>query len=185
LSKSRPQYVVTGMGSSQLGREEDRARALYEEHVPALLGYVKRLMHGDRQLAEDIVQETLLRAWKRAGEVPEQARRPWLFTTARNLVIDSYRARKARPIEASADRLDAAVVDDGLDSALDAVLLTEALRALSSEHRAVLVDCYYRGRTAVEIASARGLPPGTVRSRIHYALRALRLALQERGVSGL
>jgi RNA polymerase sigma-70 factor (ECF subfamily) len=160
-------------------------RLLYEQHAGPLLMFVSRLTGGDIQRAEDIVQETLLRAWKRAGEVPEQARRPWLFTTARNLVIDSYRARKARPVEASADRLDAAVVDDGLDSALDAVLLTEALRALSSEHRAVLFDCYYRGRTAVEIASARGLPPGTVRSRIHYALRALRLALLERGVSGL
>lgn len=172
------------MGSSQLGREEDRARALYEEHVPALLAYVQRMMHGDRQLAEDIVQETLLRAWKHAGDLPARARRAWLFTTARNLVIDSYRARNARPIEAPADRMDASVGDDGLDSALDAVLLTDALRALSAEHRAVLFDCYYRGRTAVQIAAARGLPPGTVRSRIHYALRALRLALQERGVSG-
>lgn len=184
MSKCRPQYVFTYMGSSQLGREEDRARALYEEHVPALLAYVQRMMHGDRQLAEDIVQETLLRAWKHAGDLPARARRPWLFTTARNLVIDSYRARNARPIEAPAHRMDASVGDDGLDSALDAVLLTDALRALSAEHRAVLFDCYYRGRTAVQIAAARGLPPGTVRSRIHYALRALRLALQERGVSG-
>jgi RNA polymerase sigma-70 factor (ECF subfamily) len=64
------------------------------------------------------------------------------------------------------------------------VLLTDALNALSAEHRAVLFDCYYRGQTAAQIAAARGLPPGTVRSWIHYGLRALRLALQERGVTG-
>jgi RNA polymerase sigma-70 factor (ECF subfamily) len=184
LSKSRAPYVVLGMGGSQLWREEDRARCLFDEHASDLLAFAQRLMHGDRQLAEDIVQETLLRAWKHADELPAHARRPWLFTTARHLVIDSYRARKARPIEASTEQLEAAVVDEGLDAALDAVLLTEALRALSPEHRAVIFDCYYRGRTAAQIAEASGLPPGTVRSRIHYALQALRLALQERGVNG-
>lgn len=172
------------MGDTQLSRDEQLSRALYKEHAPALLAYVQRLMRGDRQLAEDIVQETLLRAWRHAGQLPAQARRPWLFTTARHLVIDAYRARSARPTEAPADLADAAVEDESLDLALDAVLLTDALHALSAEHRSVLFDCYYRGNTAAQIAAARGLPPGTVRSRIHYALRALRLALQERGVSG-
>jgi RNA polymerase sigma-70 factor, ECF subfamily len=172
------------MGHLQLHRDEELFRGLYREHAAALQSYVQRLVHGDRQAAEDIVQETLLRAWKHAHVLPDGAQRPWLFTTARRLVIDAYRARNARPPEASADLLDSTAADDGLDTALDAVLLTDALHALSSEHRAVLFDCYYRGHTAAQIAAARGLPPGTVRSRIHYALRALRLALQERGVSG-
>ncbi|HEY2878482.1 sigma-70 family RNA polymerase sigma factor [Nocardioides sp.] len=172
------------MSGSQLGRDQELSRALYEEHASALLAYVQRLVHGDRQLAEDIVQETLLRAWRHAGQVPVRARRPWLFITARHLVIDAYRARKSRPVEVSPELIDVAGEDDGLDAALDAVLLTDALRALSSEHRAVLFDSYYRGWTAAQIAAARGLPSGTVRSRIHYALRALRLALQERGVDG-
>jgi RNA polymerase sigma-70 factor (ECF subfamily) len=173
------------MGSSQLGSDGDVARGLYEEHVPALLRYVQHLMHGDRQLAEDIVQETVLRAWQHADDLPARAQRRWLFTTARNLTIDAHRARRARPVETLTDETDdAAVVGDGLDSALDAVLLIDALRALSAEHRSVLFDCYYRGRTAAQVAAARSLPPGTVRSRIHYGLRALRLALQERGVSG-
>ena len=172
------------MGGTQLGRDEERSRALYSEHAGALLTYVQRLMHGDRQLAEDIVQETLLRAWRHTDRIPPEAQRQWLFTTARHLVIDSYRARNARPVEAPADGLEASVADDGLDAALDAILLADALQALSAEHRAVLIDSYYRGNTAAQIAAARGLPPGTVRSRIHYALRALRLALQERGVNG-
>jgi RNA polymerase sigma-70 factor (ECF subfamily) len=171
------------MGDTQLSRDEELSRALYSEHASALLSYVQRLMQGDRQLAEDIVQETMLRAWKHADRLPVAAQRPWLFTTARHLVIDAYRARAARPPEAPADTLVAAVADNGLDSALDAVLLTDALHALNAEHRSVLFDCYYRGNTAAQIAAARSLPPGTVRSRIHYALRALRLALQERGVS--
>lgn len=172
------------MCEAQLSRGEELLRGLYREHADALLSYVQRLMHGDRQSAEDIVQETLLRAWRHADRLPCGAQRPWLFTTARHLVIDAYRARNARATEASADLLDAAAADDGLDAALDAVLLTDALHALSAEHRSVLVDCYYRGNTAAQIAAARGIPPGTARSRIHYALRALRLALQERGVSG-
>jgi RNA polymerase sigma-70 factor (ECF subfamily) len=173
------------MGGSQLGRDQELSRALYEEHATALMAYVQRLLHGDRQLAEDIVQETMLRAWRSAGRVPPRARRPWLFSTARHLVVDAYRARKSRPTEVSPELMDTAVEDDGLDVALDSMLLMDALSALSAEHRAVIFDAYYRGKTAAQIAEARGLPPGTVRSRIHYALRALRLALQERGVNGL
>jgi RNA polymerase sigma-70 factor (ECF subfamily) len=172
------------MGDAQLAWEEELSRALACDYASALLAYVRRLVNDDRQLAEDIVQETLLRAWKHAGQLPPRARRPWMFVTARHLVIDAHRARRARPPETPGGQSDAAVESDGIESALDAVLLTDALNALSAEHRAVLFDCYYRGQTAAQIAAARGLPPGTVRSRIHYALRSLRLALQERGVTG-
>ncbi|HET8589922.1 MAG TPA: sigma-70 family RNA polymerase sigma factor [Nakamurella sp.] len=171
------------MGDTRLDRGEELTRELYQEHGDALLSYVLRLMHGAREPAEDIVQETLLRAWNHRDQLPPQARRPWLFTTARHLVIDAYRARRARPAEQPLELVDPAVGDEGIEAALDSVVLTAALQALSPEHRSVLFDCYYRGRTAAQIAAARGLPPGTVRSRIHYALRALRLALQERGVS--
>jgi RNA polymerase sigma-70 factor (ECF subfamily) len=164
-------------------RDEELARVLYAKHAAPLLAFVQRLLDGDRSSAEDIVQETLLRAWRSADRLPSEAIRPWLFTTARRLVIDTYRARRARPPETSADPLDVAADNDDLDAALDAVLLTDALAALSPAHRAVLVDCFYRGRTAREVAKERGLPPGTVRSRLHYALRALGLALHERGVT--
>jgi len=172
------------MEKSQVGRREELSRALYQEHATALTSYVQQLLRGDRQQAEDIVQETLFRAWRHAGDVPQEALRPWLFTTARHLVIDAYRARRARPAEVSADLIEGIVEDNALDTALDAVLLTDALQALSRDHRTVLVECYYHGRTAAQIAAEHGLPPGTVRSRIYYALRALRLALQERGVDG-
>lgn len=82
-----------------------------------------------------------------------------------------------------ADLLDTAVATDDIDSSLDAVLLADALGSLTPAHRSVLIDCFYRGKTAREVAEEQGLPAGTVRSRIHYALRALTLALQERGVT--
>lgn len=172
------------MSESQLGWGQEQSRAFYDEHAAALTAYVQRMLHGDRQLAEDIVQETMLRAWLSAGKVPDRARRPWLFTTARRLVIDAYRARNARPKEVSSEQSDPSG-DDDLDAALDTILLTDALRTLRAEHRLVLFDAYFRGMTAAQIAAARELPPGTVRSRLFYALRALRLALQERGVTGL
>ena len=161
---------------------EDLLRALHDEHATALLVFVRRLT-GDRGQAEDIVQETLLRAWRHASRLPPDGIRPWLFTTARRLVIDAHRARSARPKETDAE-LPAVVATDDIDAALDAALVLDAIRTLTREHREVLVDSFYRGRTAAEIAADRGLPAGTVRSRIFYALRALRLALQERGVDG-
>lgn len=157
-------------------------RGLHDEHAAALLVYVGRLTGGDRALAEDIAQETLLRAWRRARDLPAKAVRPWLFTTARRLVIDAHRARLARPAETAEGAEAVPVGVDEIDAALDAALVLDALRTLTPEHRTVLVDAYYGGRTAAEIASDRGLPAGTVRSRMFYALRALRLALQERGV---
>ena len=184
MSNVDPPYVVTGMGGSHVSGDEDLSRVLYQQHGEALLAHVQRLMRGDRQLAEDIVQETLLRAWKHADDVPPESLRPWLFVTARHLVIDTYRARKSRPAEVTSERMEISAQDDALDAALDAVLLSDALHTLSPDHRSVLFESYYEGRTARQIALARGIPPGTVRSRMHYALRALRLALQERGVDG-
>ena len=160
-------------------------RAFYKEHAAPLLAFVQRLIDGDRALAEDVVQETLLRAWRHADELSPEGVRPWLFTTARRLVIDAYRARSARPAEAPPDALNTAVdAADSIDAALSAAVVIDAMQALTPAHRAVLIDTFYRGRTAAEIAAERGLPVGTARSRVYYALRAIRLALQERGVSG-
>ena len=170
--------------SSAPVRDEQLIRALYADHAAALLAFVLRLQNGDRAAAEDVVQETLLRAWRHADELSADRVRPWLFTTARNLVIDGQRARAARAPETGAELLDSVVTPDGVDSTLTAAIVTDALAALSPEHRAVLIDCFYRGRTAREIAAERGLPAGTARSRVYYAMRALRAELQERGISG-
>jgi RNA polymerase sigma-70 factor (ECF subfamily) len=158
-------------------------RDLYARHAAALSSYLRRALGGDRYLAEDIIQETMLRAWRSRADLDVRTARPWLFTTARRLVIDYYRKTNARPAEISVGEFDVLTDADGIDRALDALLVAEALAALSSQHRQVLIDCYYRGRTVAQVAEERHLPAGTVRSRLYYALSALRLALQERGVS--
>jgi len=168
------------------GEAGERAlRALYDAHAPALLGYALRLCDGDRTRAEDIVQETLLRAWRNLDRLDESAGpvRPWLFTVAQRVAIDAHRARRARPSEVGDAALALVPGLDQLEGALDRIIVGDALESLSPEHRAVIVETYYRGRTVAETAGALGIPAGTVKSRCYYALRALKLALAERGVT--
>lgn len=165
--------------------EDAALRTLYEQHAAPLLSYALRLTGGDRGRSEDIVQETLLRAW-RHPEALDPSRGPvrsWLFTVARNVAVDAHRARKARPTEVGDEALAVVPAVDEIEQALDSWLIADALSALSPDHRAVIVETYYRGRSVAEAAAALGVPPGTVKSRTFYALRALRLALEERGVT--
>lgn len=155
---------------------------LYAEHAAALRRYALRLT-GDRSRADDIVQETLLRAWKHL-EVTGNSARAWLFTVARNIVIDDKRSAHSQH-EFGTDTLPErpSSPDDGADAVLDAWLVSDALAELSDEHRAVIVHAYYGGRSIAEISRELDIPEGTVKSRLHYGLRAMRLALQERGVT--
>lgn len=161
-------------------------RALHDEHATALWRYVVRLT-GDRAWAEDIVQETLVKAWRRPSvlDQSESSARAWLFTVARNLVIDGRRsARQVHEIvpgtlpERARDS-----AEDYTDAVLESMVVADALSTLSVEHRAVIVHSYFAGRSISEVAEQLEIPEGTVKSRLHYGLRALRLALQERGVT--
>jgi RNA polymerase sigma-70 factor (ECF subfamily) len=102
---------------------------------------------------------------------------------ARNIAVDQHRARAARPKEVGAEALSAVPAPDRLDRALEAWEVADALSTLREEQRQVLLETYYRGRSVAEAAAVLGIPPGTVKSRTYYALRALRLALEERGVT--
>jgi RNA polymerase sigma-70 factor, ECF subfamily len=158
-------------------------RQLYGRWRGPLHGYVLRMVGGDYQHAEDIVQETLFRAWLHSDELsPEQAG-PWLYTVARNLVVSGYRRRVARATEIPIEPADLPPVADEVDHVLQSWQVAEALRALSADHRTVVIELYYRRRTVTEAAKVLGIPPGTVKSRSFYALRALRDALAERGVT--
>lgn len=165
--------------------DEVLIRALYAEHGPALLLYGLRLTDGDRARAEDLVQETLLRAWRHPDALAGDrgSVRPWLFTVARHLAVDAHRARRARPPEVGDAALATVPSEDVLDRALQAWQVADALATLRPDHRNVLLETYYRGRSVAEAAAVLGVPPGTVKSRTFYALRALRLAFEERGVT--
>lgn len=167
----------TGIG------ETETLRVLAETHGEALRRYVVHLT-GNTNNADDIVQETLLRAWRtpKIMSQPPESTRSWLFTVARNLVIDDYRSARRRH-EFATDDLPERVERDRTDALFEALLIEEALGALGYEHRVVIVHSYYGGRSIAEIAELLEIPEGTVKSRLHYGLRALRLALQEKGVT--
>ncbi|MFD0342029.1 sigma-70 family RNA polymerase sigma factor [Streptomyces sp. NPDC127117] len=165
--------------------DEELMRALYREHAGPLFAYVLRLVAGDRQRAEDVVQETLIRAWKNAGRLggATGSVRPWLVTVARRIVIDGHRSRRARPPEVDPSPLEAVPAEDEMEKALWLMTLSEALDDLTTAHREALVETYFKGRTVNEAAEVLGIPSGTVRSRVFYALRSMKLALEERGIT--
>ncbi|MGC4896518.1 sigma-70 family RNA polymerase sigma factor [Micromonospora sp. DT31] len=172
--------------SAESVHSDQLIRMLYAEHAGPLLMFVMRLTGGDRQRAEDIVQETLLRAWRNAHRLGVQGQgslRPWLVTVARRIAIDEHRSEQARPPETYDRDLTAFAEADSTDRVLRTMTVADALRTLSQSHREILVATYFRGRTVPEAAEELGLPLGTAKSRVYYALRALRTALQERGVT--
>jgi RNA polymerase sigma-70 factor (ECF subfamily) len=186
--RGRDKSVVrqSGAGSSWPGdrvSDESLVRALYDEHAAPLLRYAMRLTDGDRQRAEDIVQETLFRAWRHPEAIADRPARPWLFAVARNLAVDAHRARKARPQEVGDGALELVPVPDQAERVLESWAVADALSALRPEHRRVLLETYYLGRSVAEAAAVLGIPAGTVKSRAFYALRALKLALEERGLA--
>ena len=165
--------------------QDDGLRTAYRAHGPELYGMALRTL-GDRGLAEEAVQETFLPAWKAAERFEPElgSQRTWLFAIARNVVIDIARARSVRPRVTESD----AGIEDRADEREDpyerAILgweVEEALRRLGEAHRTVLVETYYLGRPYAEVAAALGVPQGTVKSRVYYALRALRNVLEEMG----
>ncbi|MFI5608139.1 sigma-70 family RNA polymerase sigma factor [Amycolatopsis sp. NPDC051903] len=159
-------------------------RALHEEHAAALWSYALHLTGGNRIHAEDVVQETLLRAWRHT-DVLDQSRgsaRAWLFTVARRIAIDGWRSATSRS-EVVTDAPPERAVADGTERAVQGWLVAEALGELSVRHREVLDLCYFQGYSVADAARTLGIAEGTVKSRTHYALRALRLALEERGVT--
>ena len=157
---------------------------LQDEHGAALWAYCLRLTGQDRMRAEDVAQETLLRAWRYRERLDESrgSVRAWLFTVARNIVIDEWRSRRVQSELPVADVPETHEPGDQTDQLLLSWLVAEAVTSLSTDHRAVLLECYYRGASVAQAANRLGIPEGTVKSRTHYALRALRLALQEMGV---
>ncbi len=159
-------------------------RALHDDHAAALWSYALHLTGGDRARAEDVVQETLLRAWRhpRVLDQSQGSARAWLFTVARRIAIDGWRSAAARS-EVPTDAPPELAEPDGTERAVQGWLVAEALGELSARHREVLMLCYFHGLSVADAALRLGVAEGTVKSRTHYALRALRLIMEEKGVT--
>lgn len=171
-----------GRATANSGRktaDNEAIRELWRVHGAALLRFALKLTLGDRYRAEDIVQETLVRAWRHPEIVGTggAAIRPWLFTVTRHIAIDMWRAR-AR-YEAAEEIMDDCFTDlpdpaEPIEQAVTALDVRAALAVLSAEHRQVIVEMYLRGRSVSDTAKVLGIPVGTVKSRSYYGIRQLR-----------
>jgi RNA polymerase sigma-70 factor (ECF subfamily) len=164
---------------------DDGVRAVYAAHGPELFRFAFRSL-GDRGLAEEAVQETFVRAWQAASRFDDAlgSLRTWLFAIIRNVVIDLSRARAVRPALASTGfEIETESIADDIEQVLVSWQVEEALQQLSREHRSALVEVHYKGRAYDDVAHELGVPVGTMKSRVYYALKAMRLALEELGWS--
>jgi RNA polymerase sigma-70 factor, ECF subfamily len=163
------------------GTAGERMRALCQAHRPALFRFALRLTLGQWQAAEDLTQETLLRAWRNLEMLCADVKRvrPWLFTVARHLSMDCARAKAVRPREIILPEMSVLPSkDDEIERVVAVHTVRGAMRQLSVHHRDALVQVYYRGLSPQEAGEVLGVPAGTVKSRTFYALRALRAIIE-------
>ncbi|MCW2813288.1 MAG: polymerase, sigma-24 subunit, subfamily [Nocardioides sp.] len=168
---------------------EDGVRAAYAAHGAEIYRLALRGL-GDAGVAQDVVQETFLRAWRARDryDAGRASLRTWLFEIARNVVVDTQRSRAARPwLRGLADHetLAAAApgVGSGWDAAMRRILLEEALRRIGDDHRQALEQTYLADRSYPEVAAELGIPESTLRSRVFYGLKALRVVMEEMEVT--
>ncbi len=169
--------------------DEDAVGAAYAAHGAEIYRFLLRGL-GDAGAAQDVVQETFLRAWRaRERFDPELASlRVWLFAIARNAMLDHARASKVRPwqtnlVDPPAAALMGGTTEDDTERLVHSWVVEEALRRLSEEHRTAIVQTHLRERPYDEVARELGVPVGTLRSRVFYGLKALRVAMDEMGVT--
>ena len=156
-------------------------RLLVDRHADRLLGFSQRLL-GDRAAAEDVVQDTYLALWRKAGEWTPQARvSTWLYRVARNAALD--RLRRAKP---TVDPEDVTLIDTGpapdrrLDDAATADTVRAALDALPERQRAAIVLVHYEGLSGAEASGALDISVEALESLLSRGRRALRQALASR-----
>jgi RNA polymerase sigma-70 factor (ECF subfamily) len=165
----------------------DRTHALgelYDLYAGRLYGLGVRML-GDAGMAEELVQETFVRVWRAApGFDPDKGSvRGWVFTIARRAAIDLHRRRPKGTQNLDDESLpELGAMDGALDALVLELTVREAMDTLSPQHRQALELAYQHDLSQSEIAERLGVPLGTVKSRTHTALRAMREALADRGV---
>ena len=135
-----------------------------------------RLILGDPHLAQDAVQEALIRAWRDLPGLRDPDRfDAWLYRLTVNACLDLARRRRRRPMEVELSPIDSPSVPDHSGAFAERELLDAALRRLDPSHRAVVALHYLLGMPLPEVATSLGIPYGTAKSRLHYALTAMRM----------
>jgi RNA polymerase sigma-70 factor, ECF subfamily len=160
---------------------DDLVPLLYKDFRATLFSQVMALTNHDRQWTEDVVQETMIRAWQHSGTLEREPGmlRGWLLTVARRIVIDGWRNRRVRPQEVALEIPENAESADRTDSSLAALTISRALVELDEKYRSVIYETYLAGNTVRQAAQILGIPEGTVKSRLYTAMRQLRKALGE------
>jgi len=168
---------------------EEGVREAYAAHGAELYRFALRGL-GDAATAQDAVQETFLRAWRARDRYDPQIAglRVWLFGIARNVVIDLHRAHGARPwLRSLADHQTLAEApvtgQDEWEGLMHRWLVEEALRRIGEDHRRALEQTYLADRPYDEVAVELGIPVSTLRSRVFYGLKAMRIVMEELEVS--
>ena len=189
MARGRHVTVLEAVPSVSGLDDEAGVRAAYEAHGAEIYRFVLRGL-GDPMAAQDVVQDTFLRAWRHADRFDADlaSLRVWLFAIARNAMIDHARAAAVRPwqrslIDPSTAEAYGVAVDDGTEQLILSWVVEEALQRLSSEHRSAIVETHLKERPYSEVAAEHGIPIGTLRSRVFYGLKALRVAMDELGVT--
>lgn len=171
------QRLLLALGTENV---EQAARELYRAYGGELYGFaVSRL--GDRQLAEEVVQDVFTNVWRRAGDydVERGTLRTWIYGIGRNAIIDAERRRARRPRTLAEEPREVAASEDPIELTLLRWQMQAAFARLTPDHREVIRLTHGEGLKLREVADSLGLPLGTVKSRVYYAMQALRLACEE------
>lgn len=161
---------------------EDALGVLYHRHGGVVLALARRMLNSEEE-AEEVLHDAFLRLWRSAERYQDDraAVRTYLFSIARNACLSRLRARAARPVAIpTLDPHDPAfslVTNDG--DPIDGILARRALAVLRDDERDLLEEAYFGGWSHAEIAERRGLPLGTVKSKLRRALSKMRAALEE------
>jgi RNA polymerase sigma-70 factor (ECF subfamily) len=142
---------------------------------------IARLILRDPDLAEDAVQEALVRCWRQLPRLRDVDRFDgWLYRILVNAAADESKRRRRFEATVQVMHVEPAIGDD-VQVIVDRAQLEQGFRRLSIDHRAVVVLHHYLGLPLTEIAATLGIPTGTAKSRYHYAMSALRAALEAEG----
>jgi RNA polymerase sigma-70 factor, ECF subfamily len=154
---------------------------LWEVNGAALTRFALKLTLGNAHRADDIVQETLIRAWRNPHITDGHAEtiRPWLFTVARHVATDLWRTQSRHDDALEYTPKDWPDPAQNIDQAITALDVRAAIAQLTPDHQEVITQIHYLGRTVAETATLLGIPEGTVKSRSYYALRHLKRILEQ------